>query len=148
MRTRGRTYGKRKKYTEEQATPTPSPPPAPASRRGRKRLHPETKSEKMIPQNKVRISERIATKQHKEALNNVKNESDLDTTFKNIGLPGKYLNLFKSEPIMLTNLEDDDDKESPKKRRIGRRGTKGSFLQPLRNSGLDKRRGRRACKSC
>ncbi len=116
MRTRGRTYGRRKKYNET----TPSPEPAPTlSRRGRKKVELAAAEKPRVP-HKVRASERLASKQAQP-----KAENDSDSPFK--GVPAKYLNLFKSDPAEPFGPAAATGAAEPimKRRRIGKRGAKG-----------------------
>ena len=117
MRTRGQTYGRRKKYSD--AYTVPASPPQSLTKRGRKKLEASEKPQK------IRASERLAVKQAQS-----RTENETETPFK--GLPAKYLNLFKSEPIS----DEPESDASPKRRRIGRRGIKGnSTLRLIRIAG-------------
>ena len=48
-------------------------------------------------------------------------KKDPEEPFKNLGIPGKYLSLFKSSPL-------DKSEEFPKHRRIGKRGPKCIYI--------------------
>lgn len=92
MQTRSQPYGYLKKFKEEIVAPAVLP----VRRRGRPRS---------IITSKSRASEHVGV------------QNSTEEAFKNLGIPGKYLNLFKPGHLDLYG-------GALKKRRIGRRGNK------------------------
>jgi len=92
MQARKHPYGYVKKYKMDSSSPVVQP----VRRRGRPRT--------IIP-SKPRVGEEVGGQNNNEE------------AFKNLGIPGKYLNLFKAGPLDIYN-------NTLKKRRIGKRNNK------------------------
>jgi hypothetical protein len=104
MQTRKHPYGYVKKYKVDSSLPAVQP----VRRRGRPRT--------IIP-SKPRADEKMERKNSSEEV------------FKSLGIPGKYLNLFKADPLEIYN-------NTLKKRRIGKRSNKCKYKNNI-HSKLD-----------